>query len=507
MMTITELIQRLAEGWKDERDDFAQEFVARWQAHLRAEGKISHGGENVLHFDLNLSGIRLHGIDNVACLMISGDGTGSGRAVWDFWHQVNSTDRLVFILALSERADEQARAALPNVRCLRLRPEQICEVMVSCEPRERLKALIRDQFPRHQLIPYDITQPVNENMFFGRGQELDRLCYEPETSFAIAGAGRLGKTSLGVQFHRRLVREHDPRAQRKHQVDFYACTDRTSDGVARFLAMEIEPSRRSHEMTTQDLGKFLRHQFHKHDAPIELLLDELDEVCQVEAFDILTMAARRGFCRLILCGRGNLLKAVLNESSPLKGRVELLRLQPLDKESAQSLILEPLNDLGLKIKEQDRLIEQVFDWTGRLPHLLQFYGKRLASLALAEEPHIVSTHHVDKIRNEFETAQIFARQLDGLADAQTRTLALQLLHEGNRFLTVSQVQEIAERRGIHLDYSRAVDVCNDLVINNVLAWHDNAYSIANHSIVHYARKMRLQDGLPQPGPFMTHLPA
>jgi hypothetical protein len=489
----TELLQYSAQGWNAGRDEFVREFVARWLNALRATpfsqpDQINITNENAFQFQMDLSGTRLHGADNVICLAIGGSGATIAKAVWSFWHRVNSTDRLVFILALSDDAFDQAAEALPNVRCLRLRPEQIIEVLISCEPREKLKEFIRQQIPRHQLIPYNITQPVNSNMFFGRQAELDRLFFESDTSFAIAGAGRLGKTSLGLQFHSRLVREHDPRAHRRKHVDFYDCTDKTSDGVARFLAMGIEPSRRSNEMMTHDMLNFLKHQRQKNDGPLELFLDELDQVCHTAAFDILTMAARRGICRLILCGRGKLLKTVLSESSPLKGRVELLRLQPLDLTSAQNLVIEPLYDLGYKLKDQTRLLEQLFDWTGRFPHLLQLYCKRLTQLAMTDN--IVSADQVTQISSDFETAQIFARQIDSLSDHRARKLAIHLLQDGRRFLTVPQVQAAAARLGFDLDRSQTVETCNDMVINNILAWHEDAYSIANHSLIHYARKLR-----------------
>jgi AAA+ ATPase superfamily predicted ATPase len=506
-LTSLELIQRAANGWKAGSADYAQELVSRWRTSLSAGGQSVQIDENTIHFDLDLTGIRLHGIENVACLMLAGDGTGAGKAIWDFWHRVSSPDRLVFLLSLSDLAHLQTRNTLPDVRCLRLRPTEIAAVLNSAAPRLLLKEFILRQFPRRQLIPFNITLPVNNNMFFGRQHELDRLCYESETSFAIAGPGRLGKTSLGLQFHRRLVREHDRRVSRKFRIDFYDCLDKTSDGVAKFLAMKIEASSRSFNLTTSDLIKFLKYQAYKNDGPLELLLDEVDDVCKTEVFKLLTVAARQNVCRLVLCGRGNLLKTVLNEGSPIKGRVELIRLKPLGEEPARKLILEPLTDLGFIINDRDALLKRVFHWTGCLPHLLQYYGKYLAALAIEDGAEAIGPELVAKIRQSFETAQVFAEPIESLADVQTRAIAIYVLQDGRRFFTTSQVQEIAARHGIRIEPARALDICNDLVINNIFAWLEDAYSIANHSIIHYARKRWEHNGYSQFDLTPAHLPA
>ncbi len=499
----TELLQLLAKGWQSDQAEATTEFATRWQACLNSTGKIDQPEANALRFNLHLTELRLHGAENVACLAISGSGENGkviGDQVKSFWYKTNSTDRMVFLLALSDEAYEHAKAALPQARCLRLRPEQILGVFNSCEPLSRLKQLILEQYSRHQLLPYNITMPVKENMFFGRQRELDKLFYESNTSFAIVGAGRLGKTSLALEFHRRLLRENDSRATRKFHIDFYDCIKQTSDEVARLLAKEIDPSRRSNEMTIHDLAFFLRFQAHKLNGPVELFLDEVDRVCYLQVFEILTMSARRGFCRLVMCGRGSLLKTLMTESSPLNKRVELIRLLPLDEESASRLVMEPFQDLGFEVINPEKLLQQIFHWTGRLPHLLQFYGTRLTNLALAKGENIIAPELVDKVRSAFETVQLFAEQLEKLSDATTRLMAEHLLTDGRRHFTIPGVQEIGRQRGINLSNAQALEICNDLVISNVLMWHEDAYCVANQSLVHYARKMRLLDNQPKNAP-------
>jgi hypothetical protein len=489
MRRFDELLPHLSNGWLPEQHKYASEFVALWHRHLRVEGSVIQAGIDTLQFETVLSGVRLHGVHNVACLALGGK-TDLTQAVRAYWHQVDAAERLVFFLCFTESAYASAKSAVRTQGVLCLTAAQVNEVLQAADARTMLVEHIRRQYPLRQLIPFNFTQPVNPHMFFGRQAELERLRYEPETSFAIAGPGRLGKTSLGKQFHYSLTQEQDARTRRKYHLDFYACEERTPDGVARYLAINIAPSKRSDRIRMEDLTGFLKYQAYKHHGPLELLLDEVDEVCHLRAFEVLTQAARDGLCRLVLCGRGNLFKAVTNEHAPLKGRVEIIRLKPLTEEEASALLCEPLADLGIRLEQPDKLMSQIFQLTGGLPHLLQFYGKRLAALAYQFGSSKVEPHDVEKIRGEFETAQIFIEQLESLPDDQTRRIAHYLITDGRRYFTVPMVQDIAKLHGWQVDYREALELCNLLVIHHVLAWGEEAYQLANRSLGYYARKMR-----------------
>ncbi len=490
-------------SWTAEHLEPAQEFVAHWSRKLGATGQAVKVSANAVQFEMDLSAIRLHGVHNVACLALTGQREALTTTARDFWHRIDASERLVFFLCLTPQAYVAVQDAVPIKGALRLSPKQVENILHTDEPRRALIEQLRQQYALRQLVPFNCTQPVDPHMFFGRQAELDLLRYEPKTSFAIAGPGRLGKTSLGKQFHHLLAVGKDARTARKYRVDFYACEDHSSDAVARHLAINIDPSKRSDRVRTEDLNGFLKYQVYKHNGPLELLLDELDEVCHARAFEVLTQAARDGLCRLILCGRGKLFKAVTTENSPLKGRVEIIRLKPLEESEARGLLMEPLIDLGIELEQPEKLIEQVFHWTGRLPHLVQYYGKRLVAQAISTGTGKVTPKDIDLIRGEFETAQIFLEQLEGLSDEHTRRLALALIKDGRRYFTVPMVQEVADQHDLVMNYHEVLELCNQLVIDHVLAWGEEAFQLANYSLGYYARKMRWQErhGKIEPGPY------
>ncbi|MCA1634365.1 MAG: hypothetical protein LC802_11900 [Acidobacteria bacterium] len=289
----------------------------------------------------------------------------------------------------------------------------------------------------------------------------------------------------------RALTLRDGRMSSQFRISFFDCDPAPANSVSRFLAMHIASSRRSAEMTDAGLLNFVKYQSNALGAPLDLLLDEVDLVCESEAFKALGAAAREGYCRLVLFGKGVLLKTILSESSLLDCRMQLLHLGPLDAGSARKLILLPLRDLGFRIAGQEEFLERVLSLTGRLPYLLQFYGQKLAQLALEEQTDTISLQHVETLHADFATAQYFVKPLNELRDAQTRLVGLSLLKEYRREYSIPAVQEIYERvAGTRLSHTRTSEICNDLVINNVLAWQGpSAFRIANEGLYRYAHDM------------------
>lgn len=487
-LTIHQLVEHLAGGWQADHTGWILELINRWKASLKAPIEIKQHSQNAVRFVTDLSEIRLRGMNDVPCLIIGGDGSSGSDDVLDFWRSAAGPGKLPFILALSEQRYRQAEQIVTEERGLLLSANQIRQLLSPSDPRQYLKKQLHKQISRLRLIPYDFLKSAEGSMFFGRRNELNRLRHEDGTSFAIAGPGKVGKSSLIKQYKLLMARERDARNTLRLYIDFYDCRDTSPDGVARFFAMKVDSSKQSSRMTADGLLDFLRYQGYKNeDVSLDLLLDEVDEVCTGDAFKMLGEAAKLGYCRLVLCGKGSLLRMMLDKDSPLRGRLELMQLEPLDEHSARRLILEPLADLGLKISDPELLINQVFRLTGRLPHLLQLYSKRLASLAIEEQEDKITINHIETLKWDFAVAQIFTEPLRNLTDSETRLAGLLLLKSGQHEFTVQAVQKFLESESIGHDLNRMTEICNDLVISNVLTWSAGRYRIANEALFDYAR--------------------
>ncbi len=486
--TIGQLLDHLSHGWTPDHSGLTEEFTQLWQEKLNAKVERKESGKNSLRFTADLSEIRLRGMNEVPCLLSGGEGT---EVLRDFWRKSAGLGRLPFIIALSEQAYRQAESVITDARGLLLSATQVKQLLAAQEPREFLTRQLNRQIPKQRLIPFDFLRPAEGGMFFGRRHELDRLLLEDQTSFAIAGPGKVGKSSLVKHYLRQTLRNRDPRRSRSFYIDFYDCQNISPDGVARFFAMRVHPCQQSNRMRAGGLFDFLKYQSFRYNGALDLLLDEVDEVCHGHAFNLLGQAARNGYCRLVLCGRGTLLQTILSDKSPLGSRLELIKLEPLDPFSARQLFLEPLRDLELQVNDPDALTQRIFNLTGRLPHLLQLFGKKLVTLAIEEQAKEITAQHIETLKWDFSVAQIFTEPLLRLKDAEARLLGLLLIKDGHHEFSVPVIQQLAEHERLTSDFQHVTELCNDLVISNVLSWHRGKYCVANEALYDYVNNLGL----------------
>jgi hypothetical protein len=487
------LLETLAKGWPANHSAQAGEFVHRWGDKFHTEVEVKQRTNNALRFTCDLSSIRLHGMTEVQCLLLGGEDAATLEAIREFKLRAGDSGGVPFVLATSPYAWEQAQATLSPGKYLLISPEWLERLFKEQKPADSLKELLRTQIPLRRLIPYSHLLSVEGGMFFGRRNESDKLYYDSDVSFAVAGPGRIGKTSLVKQYQRRLIR--DSRKARTFYIDFYSCP-KDPNSVARFLAMKLDASRRSNEVTSGKLLDFLQYQRFQHGGPLNLLLDEVDQVCQSEAFSVLGEAAKLGHCRLVLIGKGELLNLMLYNETQLKQRLQLLRLNPLDEADARALLLEPLKDLGFQIENPDKLVERVFRLTGRLPHLMQFFARRLAELAIEEARSEIATAQVETLKWDYETALFFLSPLSEkfLENPEVRLTAYLLLKERPADITPTLVCSMLRSRDVTIDEMHALKLCNELVIHNVLIWNRGGFRLANEALVEYAQHFEILNG-------------
>jgi len=461
------------------------EFAEVWEERFGNRVRIKEEGPGFGHFISEHEDIRLRGMDQLHCWVFCGDPAKVQQTIKDRWRDIAVPGRISLALVSSESAGA-AGIALANLRYVVLDDAAVRKTLGHDRPVEQLKRFVRDAIPLRSLIPYSTLHSVQANMFYGRKKELDRLFEEDGVSFAIAGPGRIGKTSLMKEYERQLVRRRDPRMHGRRYVDFYECSNKTAGGIVHFLAMALDGTKRSFEVAPPDLPNFLKRLKNSVGSAPELLLDETDEVCSTQPFQILAQEAKRGVCRVILAGRGKLLEMMLHGGQS-EGRLALMRLDPLSDDEARNLLLEPLADLGIVFEDPDASVRQLIRQTGKLPHLIQFYGRKLAETAAERNTRILTEGDVNILKWDFETVQYFTAPLD-LPSPRAKLAALTLLLSEDGPWTLIQIQALLMRERMLLSLDETRDLCNELTINNVLAWINGSFQAANAALAYYARE-------------------
>lgn len=487
--TPAELCRELARGWTAAHAEAPRELIARlcgrWQSGFDSESPQTSAYRAVLA----LNHVRLLGASEMGCLVLGG-GAAVEREVTEFWQQHGGGGRLALVLAATTALKDAARQFVSPDRCVFLGDGELEPLFLHPQALELLKEHLRRQIPLRRLLPYDIIHPVAPNMFFGRRDLLDRIRQEETTSFAIAGPGRIGKSSLLKQYAHEL--RCDPRDDRRHRlfaIDCYPYAGLDADAIASRIALDISADSEAHRVNALTLVRFLKRHSRSGAAPLELLLDEVDGVCQSKAFEELAEAVRLGYCRVLLCGKGTLYRTMRQQETQFSKRLQLIRPEPLDPDSAGRLLLEPLAELGFAPENAAALRQQVFALTARRPHLIQECARLLFDYATADQTKTLTACHLEQLREEFLKLSHAMLSLEDMADDLTRLLALLWLRSGGGPINVGTLQKLADPNGVTLTAAKALDICDDLWIANVLTWEKGAFSLASPYLVEWVRRM------------------
>ena len=484
-----DLCRRLAEGWTAEHADVPREVLARLRRRWHATSDAEQTGASVFRATLELSEVRLLGAADLGCLAL-GRGAAVETEVKNFWQTHGGGGRGTLILAPTPALKEEAQRFVPQGRCVFLDGTELETLLIHAHPLALLKEHLRRQIPLGRLLPYDIMHPAAPNMFYGRRDILDRFHHEEKTSFAIAGPGRIGKSSLLKQYqHEVRKNKSDDRRHRLFLIDCFPYGDLDPDELARRIALDIAADSEANRVNANTLVRFLKRQSRDGLQPLELLLDEVDGVCHSEAMEGLGEAVRHGYCRVILCGKSKLFALMRRKDSQFARRLESIRPVPLDPVSAGRLLLEPLADLGLVPQDETALRQKVFALTARRPHLIQECANLLFQFTQADETSIITAEHLEHLSARFMELSHALLPLEDMQDDLTRLMALLWLREGGGPVTVGSFQHLAENHDLELSAGKALDICDDLWICNVLTWENGALTLASPHLVEFVRKM------------------
>jgi hypothetical protein len=477
----------LADGWTAESPEAPRELIARLRARWQANVDQEVAGVSTYCATFELTSVRLLGAMEMAWLLL-GSGIDVAQAAKSFWEKRGGGGRLAVVVVPTPALKHLARQAVLEGRCVVLASGEV-EALLT-HPVELLKQHVRDQIPPLSLLPYDVTHPAPPNMFVGREDLLRRFHDERTTSFAVAGPARIGKSSLMKQYHYEVRRNpRDDRRFRMFLIDCYPYGCYAPDEFAQRLALDISADSEANRVNQHTLLRFLKRHSHDGRYPLELLLDEVDGVCLNPAFQELGEAVRWNYSRVIMCGRGNLHRMMRRRETQFAQRLELIQPEPLDETSAAHLLLDPLADMGLKVQAPDELRASAFALSGRRPNLLQAYARHLTEAVLADRTDTIAAQHLEKARQHLAATAYSTLPLHDLEDDPTRLVLLLLLRSGGGQVTVGSLQRLGEQHGLMLSAAKALDICFDLWICNVLLLERGVFVLSDQPLVDFVRRM------------------
>jgi AAA+ ATPase superfamily predicted ATPase len=318
-------------------------------------------------------------------------------------------------------------------------------VLTSRRPNAELLDRVCAHLSLAALSPYETSKPVTGSRFFGRDYEINRILSEADSNVAVMGIRRVGKTSLLREIQYRLLQqahEHGDINASERIVYMDCSAVRTPEHFMQEVVRQLNPpelNRLEHRRFPLFLPDFLKRMSKQYKGQLVFLLDEIDallesEFSSVELLDKLRSASNAGYSRFIIAGFRKLFEASSNLNSPLFNFARPLRLKEFSRDDTVRLILQPMENMRIRVERPNEVVERIYGETAGQPNLIQFYCNVLIERLDREDNRTVSPENLLQIyenedfraymlntfidnTNNLEKAIVFAVILD-LVDEQ-----------------------------------------------------------------------------------------
>jgi AAA domain len=386
-----------------------------------------------------------------------------------------------------QNLNQHARA---DLKVISLTYSDLARLFKSRSPVFVLFEIIRRQVPLTQLCPYDTTREAHGAMFFGRTKELDQLVEAVNTSFLVAGARRVGKTSLLKRAYN-LLRTKATRGNRTQAFYLNCLTWANARDGFRWIAHCIDPkSEQRIDKSSRNILYLLERRSQRGSDPLFLFFDEIDRIVDIDCgagwqlFRVLREAVTHGWIRPVFAGYSSAWD--LNSlGSPFYEALQPLHLDALSKREMEDLVVKPFSSVGISLTNERIILDRIWTGSAGQPYLVQFYGRQLFDCASSRLPPSFSIADVESIErgNDIRNYVLDHFLTNTLPLTQAvppeRICAYLYAHKANG--TAWSIQDFitaAKRTKVRLSTKNAFHATESLRMANIFSCAGGRYSFA-----------------------------
>ena len=337
--------------------------------------------------------------------------------------------------------------------------------------------------------PYVVKGPVPPNMFFGREAEIKTISQSiQQTNFALVGGRRIGKSSVLQRLDDLWNKDH-----RYHAV-YLNC-----EGIfepAEFLseiAVKLDDRVQDHDTVASSLSFQFRQivertRQRREDRQVVFLLDEVDEVLASDAQDRFDGQLFKTFRALVhekrssfvFSGSRTLYAALHDAKSPFFNFCQDIALKPLAEKSVAEIVSKPMHQLGVRLPNEETLIDRMINLTSCHPSLVQWLCNQLLRTTTTRQ---ITSDHLDEIGSSYEFYKHFLETAWG--DATPLEKLVSVLPEQESF-TLDDLYAAALRYGL----KNKTAIRNALDILELFALVKREGKSCRFVLAHYPRIVR-----------------
>jgi hypothetical protein len=393
------------------------------------------------------------------------------------------TRRIVLVLLDGSGKQLTKQTLSPVYNLVVIDDEDQERILQSRRPSGELLDIVSAQVPISNLAPYETRAPVTGSRFFGREYEISRLLSNPDTNHAILGIRRIGKTSLLREVERILKEDQDPA-----HVVYLECSDLLStEDYVREVVRKLNPR----ELPRLHMQKyvfffpdFLERMARARKSKIIFLLDEVDNLVIMQRgswdlFRMLRASANKGACQYIIAGFREAMREQYLLDSPFYNFAQEIRLNEFTRRQAHDLIITPMTNLRVRIRNQDEVVGRIYEETAGQPNLIQYYCMilvrrldRTGERELSPES-LIDVYSDEGFKSHLLTA--FMQNTENREKALVYAVLMTSEAPGSRGFSYPFLDAALRKRGIVLPQHEIDEACSVLTLAGIIYQRGKEY--------------------------------
>ena len=355
--------------------------------------------------------------------------------------------------------------------------DDLYRIFLAKDPQRRFVRMLLDQMDLTVVSPYVTAGPVPVHMFFGRDHELETIERAiGEKSFAIVGGGRIGKTSVLAELHRRFTDAED-----YHSLYLDCQPVRNYQDLCDIVEIVwgVAVSGCSPEDIMQSVVRMSREQGEQQ--PV-ILLDEVDALLEYDAAheERLSKAMRtlsqQNDCRFVLCGAKVLSSRLHDSDSALFDLCNVVRLGHLNPRETGRIVLEPMREMGIAFEDAGKVVQGVVGLSACHPNIVQYICRELIALVNVRGDRLITLCDVNTVGESRRFGEYLMEVMWGSATPLERLIALLLLNRPGA--TRAQVEALLDKRGVAVSTAAIEQALDALELYSVLYPKDQEYYLS-----------------------------
>jgi hypothetical protein len=397
------------------------------------------------------------------------------------------TRRTVVVLLDGESRQLLKYTTSPLYSLVIIDTEDQRRILQSRRPSGELLDLISGQVPISNLAPYETRAPVTGPRFFGREYEKSKILANPDTNHVVLGIRRIGKTSLLREVERILAEDEDsPHIVYMDCSDLLCADDYIREVVRKLHAQELP---RIHlQKFIFWFPDFLERMRRMYKKRLVFLLDEIDNLVIMERgnwelFRMLRASANKGACQYIIAGFREAMQEQHLLDSPFYNFAQEIRLNEFTRQQANDLIVVPMENLRVRLKNRDEFVTRIYEETAGHPNLIQYYCMiLLKQLDQTGEREIGPDSLFDVYSDEGFKSHLLNSFMENTENREKAVVYALLAEAHGRALpgfSQAQMDDALRKRSMMLSQSDIDNACNVLSLAGIFQRKGKDYSFTS----------------------------